>query len=229
MTGFWALLRLRTRRDAVQVSIWTLAVLLLAYGSSVGVAENFGSLEERTSLLSLAVGNPVILLFRGLPSGTPEGAFIVFLVLPFLAMLAALMAAFLAVRHSRADEESGRADMIAATPAGRGVPFAATLVHGIAACLLLGAAGGGDRAGRDGGRRVSARRRPGGRRRAGARGRAVRRPHGPHLRPGAETDHPAELGARPRGGLRRLVRDDLRNRRGHRRPVAVRGHAGALG
>ena len=117
MTGLWALLRLRTRRDAVQVSIWTLAVLLLAYGSSVGVAENFGSLEERTSLLSLAVANPVILLFRGLPSGTAEGAFIVFLVLPFLAMLAALMATFLAVRHSRADEESGRADMVAATPA----------------------------------------------------------------------------------------------------------------
>ena len=141
MSGFWALLRLRARRDAVQVSIWTLAVLILAYGSSVGVAENFGSLEERTSLLSLALANPVILLFRGLPSGTAEGAFIVFLVLPFLAMLAALMAAFLAVRHSRADEESGRADMVAATRAGRGVPFAATLVHGIIACLLLGAAG----------------------------------------------------------------------------------------
>ncbi|WP_214467682.1 ABC transporter permease [Microbacterium flavescens] len=141
MSGFGALLRLRARRDAVQVSIWTLAVLLLAYGSSVGVTENFGSLEERTSLLSLAVANPVILLFRGLPSGPDEGAFIVFLVLPFLAMLAALMAAFLAVRHTRADEESGRADLVAATPAGRGVPFAATLVHGIIACILVGVAG----------------------------------------------------------------------------------------
>nr|BFF09919.1 hypothetical protein GCM10025699_12220 [Microbacterium flavescens] len=141
MSGFGALLRLRARRDAVQVSIWTLAVLLLAYGSSVGVTENFGDLEERTSLLSLAVANPVILLFRGLPSGPDEGAFIVFLVLPFLAMLAALMAAFLAVRHTRADEESGRADLVAATPAGRGVPFAATLVHGIIACILVGVAG----------------------------------------------------------------------------------------
>jgi ABC-2 type transport system permease protein len=140
MNGFGALLRLRMRRDAVQLSIWTAAMLLLAYGSSVGVTENFGSLEERRSLLALAVANPVILLFRGLPSGTEEGAFIVFLVLPFLAMLAALMAAFLAVRHTRAEEETGRAELAAATPAGRWVPFTATLVHGTLACIVLGAA-----------------------------------------------------------------------------------------
>ncbi|WP_019181412.1 hypothetical protein [Microbacterium yannicii] len=141
MNGFGALLRLRARRDAVQITVWTLAMLLLAYGSSVGVTENFGTLQERSSLLSLAVANPVILLFRGLPSGTDEGAFIVFLVLPFLAMMAALMAAFLAVRHTRAEEETGRAELVAATPAGRWVPFAATLVHGVLACAVLGAAG----------------------------------------------------------------------------------------
>ncbi|MCP2635793.1 polyketide antibiotic transporter [Microbacterium sp. HD4P20] len=141
MNGFGALLRLRARRDALQVTIWTLAMVLLAYGSSVGVTENFGTLQERTSLLSLAIANPVILLFRGLPSGTDEGAFIVFLVLPFLAMLAALMAAFLAVRHTRAEEESGRAELVAATPAGRWVPFAATLVHGVLACVVVGAGG----------------------------------------------------------------------------------------
>jgi ABC-2 type transport system permease protein len=141
MNGFGALLRLRARRDAVQITVWTLAMLLLAYGSSVGVTENFGTLQERSSLLSLAVANPVILLFRGLPSGTDEGAFIVFLVLPFLAMMAALMAAFLAVRHTRAEEETGRAELVAATPAGRWVPFAATLVHGVLACAVLGGAG----------------------------------------------------------------------------------------
>lgn len=140
MNGFGALLALRARRDAVQLTIWTPAVVLLTYGSSAGVTSSFGTLEERTSLLSLAVANPVILLFRGLPSGTTEGAFIVFLVLPFIAMLVALMASFLAVRHLRAEEETGRAELIASTPAGRWVPFAATLVHGVIACVVLGAA-----------------------------------------------------------------------------------------
>lgn len=141
MNGFTALLGLRAQRDGAQLAVWTLATAVLAYGSSVGVAQSFGSLEERTSLLALAVANPVVLLFRGLPSGTDEGAFIVFLVLPFLAMLAALMAGFLAVRHSRAEEETGRAELVAATPAGRGVPFAATLLHGVLACALIGVAG----------------------------------------------------------------------------------------
>ncbi len=142
MNGFATLLAMRARRDAVQLSIWAVAVLLLTYSSSAGVASSFGTLEERTSLLSLAVANPVILLFRGLPSGPDEGAFIVFLVLPFIAMLAALMAAFLAVRHTRAEEESGRAELVDSTPAGRWVPFTATLVHGVVACLMLGAASG---------------------------------------------------------------------------------------
>ncbi len=56
-------------------------------------------------------------------------------------MLAAFMASFLAVRHTRTEEESGRAEQVAATRAGRWMPVAATLVHGVLACVLLGAAG----------------------------------------------------------------------------------------
>ncbi|WP_322411030.1 polyketide antibiotic transporter [Microbacterium invictum] len=95
---------------------------------------------ERQTLLAVAVANPVILLFRGLPSGSSEGAFLVFTILPFLVLLGALMASFLAVRHVRAEEESGRADAVSATPAGRHAPFLATVVHGVVACLLLGIA-----------------------------------------------------------------------------------------
>ena len=43
----------------------------------------------------------------------------VFLIFPWLAMLAAFMSSFLAVRHTRMDEEQGRAELVAATPAGR--------------------------------------------------------------------------------------------------------------
>ena len=78
------------------------------------------------ALLATAIANPVILLFRGLPSGADEGAFMLFLIFPFLAMLAAFMSTFLAVRHTRMDEELGRAELVAATPAGRTLPLVAT-------------------------------------------------------------------------------------------------------
>ena len=139
MTRFFALLGQRIRRDWVQVLLWAGGTGLLAYASYVGVADAYGTEQDRTSLLAAALANPVILLFRGLPSGTGQGAFMVFLIFPWLAMLAAFMSTFLAVRHTRGDEEPGRAELISATPASRTLPFIATATHGLLANLLLGA------------------------------------------------------------------------------------------
>lgn len=139
MTRFFALLGQRVRRDWVQVLLWSAGTGLLAYASYVGVAGSYGTEQDRTSLLAAALANPVILLFRGLPSGTDQGAFMVFLIFPWLAMLAAFMSTFLAVRHTRGDEEAGRAELVAATPASRTLPFVATATHGLLANLLLGA------------------------------------------------------------------------------------------
>ncbi|MFJ4036541.1 ABC transporter permease [Microbacterium sp. NPDC090007] len=138
MTDLVPLLHARLRRDAVQLGLWILAALALAAATVAGVRGQFPTTEDRAGLLAAAIANPVILLLRGLPSGTDEAAFAAFLIAPFLLLLAALMSTFLAVRHTRAEEESGRADLIAATPAGRSSPFAATVVHGIAADLVLG-------------------------------------------------------------------------------------------
>jgi putative exporter of polyketide antibiotics len=53
-------------------------------------------------------------------------------------MMAAFMSTFLAVRHTRGDEEAGRLELVAATTAGRTLPTVATLFHGILANVLLG-------------------------------------------------------------------------------------------
>lgn len=137
MNRFAALLGQRVRRDGVQLALWIIGIGLLALMSVIGVSESFGSEQERRALLAAALANPVILLFRGLPSGADEGAFIVFLILPFLGLLAALMSTFLAVRHTRGDEEAGRTELVAATPAGRVLPVAATATHGLIANVIV--------------------------------------------------------------------------------------------
>lgn len=137
MSRFLALLGQRLRRDWLQLVLWTVGTGLLAYLSYVGVAESYGTEQDRTSLLAAALANPVILLFRGLPSGAGEGAFMVFLILPWLAILAAFMSTFLAARHTRMDEEAGRAELVAATPAGRMLPVIATAVEGLLANAVL--------------------------------------------------------------------------------------------
>ncbi len=137
MNGLRLLLAQRMRRDWRQLLMWIVGTALLAALAYVGVAQSYGTEKDRTSLLAAAIANPVILLFRGLPSGPDEGAFMMFLVLPWLALLAALMSTFLAVRHTRADEESGRAELVAATPAARVTPLVATALHGTIANLAL--------------------------------------------------------------------------------------------
>jgi ABC-2 type transport system permease protein len=139
MSGLGPLLRQRMQRDRLQLLMWTLGTALLAYLAYVGVAQSYGTEQDRTSLLAAAVANPVILLFRGLPSGADEGAFMLFLIFPWLAILAAFMSTFLAVRHTRMDEELGRAELVAATPAGRLTPLVATITHGLIANVVLAA------------------------------------------------------------------------------------------
>ena len=139
MNRLLALLGQRARRDWLQVLLWGVGTALLAYASFIGVRDAYGTAQDRTSLLAAALANPVILMFRGLPSGADEGAFMIFLIFPWLAILAAFMSTFLAVRHTRGDEESGRAELVAATPAARTMPFAATALHGLLANALLAA------------------------------------------------------------------------------------------
>lgn len=139
MTRLALLLRQRIRRDRLQVPLWIVGTALMALAGYAGVSQSYATLADRQNLLAAALANPVILLFRGLPSGTSEGAFLAFLILPWLAFLAALMSTFLAVRHTRGDEEAGRAELVWATPAGRRLPTVATVVHGLLANVTLAA------------------------------------------------------------------------------------------
>ncbi len=134
------MLRLRLRRDRVQLPIWIAVFAGLALLAAVAVAGSFGTADEREALVRIAVGSPAILIFRGVPQGADVDAVVFFLIFAFLATLVAFMSTFLAVRHSRAEEEFGRAELIAATPAGRIIPVMATAVHGVGASLAAGVA-----------------------------------------------------------------------------------------
>ena len=137
MNRFAALLGERIRRDGVQLILWTCGTALLAAAAAPGALQSYGSEQDRIELLATVMANPVILLFRGLPSGAGAATFVTFLIFPWLAILAAFMSTFLAVRHTRAEEEDGRMELISATPAGRGLPMLATVTHGVMANALI--------------------------------------------------------------------------------------------
>jgi ABC-2 type transport system permease protein len=136
------LLRQRIRRDRWQLIIWILCIALLALFSASSIQTTYGGAASRAELVKLAIANPAILMLRGLPQGTELASVTFFEIFTFLALLAGLMSTFLAVRHSRAEEESGRAELVASTPAARILPTVATLIHGVLASVALAVATG---------------------------------------------------------------------------------------
>lgn len=130
MNTLVTLLSQRIRRDRLQLLIWIVGIALLALFAVSAVEKAYGDPAGRQNILQLAVANPSILMLRGTPEGSGLDQFVFFEIFTFIAVLAGLMNTFLSVRHSRAEEESGRAELLAATPAGRTLPTAATIIYG---------------------------------------------------------------------------------------------------
>jgi len=143
------LLLFRARRDRLVVPIWVAATALLAYAGAAGVQTEFPTDADRSAVLQVAVATPSLLAIRGLPDGVTLGAYVYFQVFCYLAIMAALMSTFLVTRHTRADEERGRLELVGATAVGRATPLAATLAWGVVAnaalavLVALGLWGGG--------------------------------------------------------------------------------------
>lgn len=127
----------RLRRDRWQLLTWAAGIGALAMFSAAAIHQTYGDQSDRAEILQVATATPAILMLRGLPRGADQGAFTFFQIYAFLALLAGLMSTFLAVRHSRAEEETGSAELIGATPAGRLIPMIATCLHGLSANVLV--------------------------------------------------------------------------------------------
>src|SRR6187549_3825627 len=110
------LLGMQLRRDRIVLPIWIAATALLALAGAKGVQGEFGSAAERASVLKLALATPSLLAIRGVPDGPSLGSYVYFQVFCYVAIMAALMSTFLVTRHSRADEERGRRELVAAAP-----------------------------------------------------------------------------------------------------------------
>lgn len=138
MTLLATLLAQRLRRDWLQLTLWCVGLGVLAYAATSAVFDAFADRAEREQILGVAIASRTILVFRGTPNGVDDGALVFFLLFAWLALMGGLMSTFLAVRHTRMEEEQGRAEMVASTPAGRALPTVATVIHGVLANLALG-------------------------------------------------------------------------------------------
>ncbi|TLM84742.1 ABC transporter permease [Pseudarthrobacter sp. NamE5] len=128
---------LQARRDRGILAAWILGIAGLGYAAATAVTTQFGADGERAALVAVAAASPAFLFLRGLPDGISTGAVTFFQGYSFTAVLAGLMGTFLVVRHTRADEDLGRFELLGSTPVSRTASLYATLLLGSGANLVL--------------------------------------------------------------------------------------------
>ncbi len=139
LTGTRTLIRFVLRRDRVRLAVWIVAITLSLMGSVASFADTYPTPADRQKRADV-IDTAMAQLFTGPGFGSDHytyGAMTANELLPFSAIVVALMSIFLVVRHTRAEEEDGRAELIRAGAVGRHASTAATLIVVGGAQLLL--------------------------------------------------------------------------------------------
>ena len=134
LRGTTALTRLALRRDRFRLSAYVFGLVALMTGMvAMWNAETHQALVEEIELFA---GTPALRIF-GLASGVSIGAAFMIRGYLVLAVLAALMSVLAVVRHTRQNEETGRAELVGAAAVGRHAGLAAALMVTVAANIVL--------------------------------------------------------------------------------------------
>ncbi|MGW4501419.1 ABC transporter permease [Micromonospora sp. NPDC004336] len=138
-TGTGRLARLVLRRDRVRLAVWVLGTPLLGYALAGSVKEFYPDPEARVGYATTSASSLVARAFNGPVAGADLGAVVVAETYVTLALLAALLSTFAVVRHTRQNEETGRAELLGASAVGRYALLTAALLVVVAANVLAAA------------------------------------------------------------------------------------------
>jgi ABC-2 type transport system permease protein len=137
MTGTGRLIRLILRRDRVILPIWIVVFGLLPAATYSSLATLFPTDAERISYAHVSAGNAGFVALYGRLHGDSFAALTSWRV-GFVPVMIGLAALLTVIRHTRADEEAGRTELIGATVIGRHAPLAAALITTAVASVLIG-------------------------------------------------------------------------------------------
>ncbi|RKN22588.1 anibiotic ABC transporter [Micromonospora musae] len=138
-TGTGRLTRLALRRDRIRLGIWIFGTPLLGYALAASVAGVYPDEAARHGYATTSASSLVARAFNGPIAGTDLGAVVVAETYATLAVLVALLSTFAVVRHTRQNEETGRAELLGASVVGRYALLTAALLVVVGVNLLAAA------------------------------------------------------------------------------------------
>lgn len=137
LTGTAELARLALRRDRYFLPAWIYVLTAVLASTAYSFRGLYPTGPERAALAASLRGNPSLTAVAGPVYGDSVGALTMWKVGLAAAVGAALMGIFTVIRHTRADEEAGRLELLGATVLGRQAALAASLAVAFGACLVL--------------------------------------------------------------------------------------------
>jgi ABC-2 type transport system permease protein len=136
LTGTRRLTRLALRRDRVTLPAWIVGLSFFMGATSALFVSDLAdkqNLVEETTMVATNAGMRLI----GLTSGPSVGGYMLHRDFVTIAILAAVMSTLAVVRHTRQNEELGRAELVGAAVVGRYAGLAAAVIVTTAANLVL--------------------------------------------------------------------------------------------
>jgi ABC-2 type transport system permease protein len=138
-TGTRHLVRLILRRDRVRLPLWVAGLGGMIAASALAVPPIYDTPEKIAGYASAVGTSPVSYLMSGRQAAIDTIGGIVANEISQVAQLGiCLMVMFLVIRHTRAEEESGRAELVRSTVVGRHAATLAGLLYGVSAAVLIG-------------------------------------------------------------------------------------------
>ncbi len=137
--GTRALVRLALRRDRVVVPVFLIAVVSMVAAAAAATVELYPDLATRLdAAMMINTAISTLAMFGPIHDPSSIGALSVFK-LGIMGILAvAIFAARIVVRHTRAEEETGRLELLGAAIVGRRAPLTAALAVATGASLIAG-------------------------------------------------------------------------------------------
>ncbi|MBX6388642.1 MAG: ABC transporter permease [Frankia sp.] len=128
LTGTARVLVLGARLDRLVLSLWLATFVVLTAGVAIALAEYYPARADRVRLGELAGRSPGLLALTGpVVDVASAGGLLAWRIGGLCVLLAGLMSIFTMIRHTRAEEEAGRLELLRSAPVGRLAPPAAAV------------------------------------------------------------------------------------------------------
>ncbi|MEW9508755.1 ABC transporter permease [Streptomyces bacillaris] len=139
--GTAALVRFALRRDRVRLSVWLTALTLGTLATAAQYEALYPTAEDRAGVAALMDGPAAVVMTgpRHYLSNYDVGAMLGHQLLGFAVVLVGLMSVLIVVRHTRTEEETGRAELVRSTVVGRHAQLASALAVAAVANIALAA------------------------------------------------------------------------------------------